>query len=78
MKEGRMKKEITPLLKSDAVLMIGTRFRLKISTMDNGVHPKSYMVVSQDLTNSGFSVKFFKDDTAVQNLVSMLQSAIKG
>ena len=72
-----MTKKITPLIDSKPVQMIGSRFRIKCSSMDNGVHPKSHMVISQDLANSGFSVKFFKDESGIQNLISMLQSVVK-
>jgi hypothetical protein len=67
--------KITPLIKSEPAMMIGSRFRVKGSEMDNGVHPISYMLAIQDLQTTGFSLKFFKnlEDAAV--LINLLKQA---
>jgi len=72
-----MTKKITPLLNSMDTRMIGSRFMVKISTMDNGVHPKSIMCATQDLVSKGFSLKFFKLEEDVTEFVKILSNFVK-
>lgn len=67
----------TPLLTSIEQKMIGNRFLVKPSTMDNGVNPKSIMVAVLDLLEKGFTIKFFKKEDDVADFLKLLQAASK-
>jgi len=72
-----MNEKITPLLNSMETRMVGSRFRVKLSIMDNGVHPKSIMCATQDLVSKGFSLKFFKTEEDATDFIKVLATLVK-
>ena len=66
----------TPLIQSVETRMIGSRFRVKASSMSNGVHPTSIMVATEDLLEKGFSIRFFKNADSVAAFLKLLQAAL--
>ena len=73
----KKKKETTEFIVSFGTEMIDNRFRVKVSRMDNGVAPESYLVVTQDLLDSGFSMKYFKNKEEVAQFLKLLKVAAK-
>lgn len=71
------KSPITKLLTSVDQELINSRFLVKASVFDNGVHPKSYMLVIVDLLESGFTLKYFKREEDVSDLLKLLNAASK-
>lgn len=69
------KDKTTKFLQSVEQKMIGTRFLVKASSMDTGVHKRSIMVAVQDLVEKGFSIKFFKSESDVANFLKILTAA---
>lgn len=69
--------KFTRLLQSFETEVINKRFQVKVSIFDNGVDPRSIMVVIFDLLESGFTIKFHKTDEEAANLLNLLKSASK-
>lgn len=69
--------KITRMIQSFPMEIINKRFQVKVSIFDNGVHPRSIMVVVFDLLESGFTIKFHKTDQEAANLLNLLKSASK-
>lgn len=72
-----MDDKTTPLIDSKNARMIGTRFMVKMSIFDNGVHPKSILIAVQDLKDKGFSMKYFSDDDKAGDFLKLLIAAVK-
>lgn len=70
-------KKTTELIISYGTEMIENRFRVKVSRMDDGVHPESFLVVAEDLLDSGFCMKFFKNKEDITQFLKLLQLATK-
>jgi hypothetical protein len=72
-----MKKEkkdkTVELIVSYGTELIGGRFRVKVSVLDNGVNPQSFLVVTQDLLEGGFSMKYCKDKEQVALLLQLFK-----
>lgn len=68
-------KNTTKLITSGNPEIINSRFVVKASIMNNGVHPESIMLVIHDLLENGFSIKFFKSKDDVAGLLKLLQAA---
>jgi hypothetical protein len=66
---------LTELLVSGKPEMINSRFRVKASIFNNGVHPKSTLIVVEDLLESGFSMKFFTKQEDAAALLKLLHAA---
>lgn len=73
----KKKKETTELIVSYGTEMINNRFRVKVSRMDNGVNPETFLVVTQDLLDTGFSVKYLKSKEEVTQFLQLLKVAAK-
>ncbi len=67
----------TELIVSYGTEMIDTRFQVKVSVFDNGVDPKSIMIVVRDLIDNGFTIKTFKDMDAASSFLKLLKTAAK-
>lgn len=57
--------------------IIGNRFMVKLSKMDNGVNPESFLLMTLDLRDGGFSMKFFKTQESVALFLKLLTLASK-
>lgn len=69
-----LEKDITPFIQSLPVNTIG-RFQVKASIMDNGVNPKSVMLVITDLVEKNFKTKFFQNTEQASDFINLLKSA---
>jgi len=67
----------TELIVSYGTEMIDTRFVIKVSIFDNGVNPKSIMIVVRDIIDNGFTIKNFKDMDAATAFLKLLKMAAK-
>jgi hypothetical protein len=67
--------DVTRLLTSFSSEVIGSRFVVKISVMNNGVNPISYMIAVQDLLESAFTLKYFSNKMDVAHLLKLLKVA---
>lgn len=63
------------LLESSDVQLISDRFRVKISTFDNGVDKKSTMMVIHDLLKNNFNINFYKTTDEVVQMINLLKLA---
>lgn len=67
------KDKITKLISSYNTELIDNRFNVKVSLLNNGVDKESYLVVTQDLLDGGFSMKYFKDKDSVSMFLKLLK-----
>jgi hypothetical protein len=67
------KNKIQALLTSYGVEVLDNRFNVKVSVMNNGVHKESYLVVTQDLLDGGFALKYFRDKESVSMFLKLLK-----
>lgn len=74
---SKPKKNITKLITSVDQETIGNRFVVKISIMDNGVNKKSILIVTRDLLDGGFSMKFVDTEEEVRLFIKLLSEATK-
>lgn len=64
--------KITKLITSYKPI-INNRFMIHYSVMDNGVDPKSYMLMVVDLVEEGFTTKYFSKEEDVVRLLKLLK-----
>lgn len=57
--------------------IIGNRFMVKLSKMDNGVTAESFLLTTLDLRDGGFSMKFFRNKDDVALFLKLLTLASK-
>ena len=74
---AKKKKETVELIVSYGTEIIDKRFVVKVSRMDNGVNPETFLVVTQDLLETGFSMKYFKNKEEVAQFLKLLKVAAK-
>lgn len=72
-----MKNRTVKLIESIEQKVIGSRFLVKASIYNDGVHKKSIMVAVRDLVENGFTLKFFKDEDDVESFIKLLHTATK-
>lgn len=68
---------INELIISYGTEVIGNRFMVKVSKMDTGVSPESFLVTTQDLLERAFSMKFFRSKEEVALFLKLLTIAAK-
>lgn len=76
-RKKRDEKPTTEPIVSFGVEVLGNRFRVKVSKMDNGVTKESFMVATQDLLEDGFSLKYFDSNEEVVQFLKLLTAATK-
>jgi hypothetical protein len=67
------KDKMVKLIESYDAELLENRFKVKISKFDNGVNALSYLIVTQDLLDGGFSVKYLKDKDSVTMFLKLLK-----
>lgn len=75
MSKKKSKPDTVPLIQSHNAELIGSRFLVKSSVMDNGVHPMSVMIAVVDNLENGFTIKFFSKMDDAASLLKLLKSA---
>lgn len=68
------KDSVTPLITSHNPEVINNRFVVQYSVMNNGVTPKSYMLVIIDLVEEGFTIKYFSNTDDVVSILKLLKA----
>lgn len=53
---------------------INSRFVVNVSKMDNGVNDPSFMMIVRDVTENGFTLRFFNKGSDVAALLSLLKA----
>lgn len=69
------KNEFHALITSHQPEMINSRFRVKASMFNDGIHTPSIMLIVEDLLESGFSLKYFKKQEDAAALLKLLHAA---
>lgn len=67
------KNKTTELIISYGTEIIDNRFQVKVSTLDTGTVKASFLVVTQDLLEGGFSMKYFDDKESVAIFLKLLR-----
>lgn len=74
---AKKKDKVNEFIVSFGSEIIGNRFMVKLSKMDNGVTPESFLLTTLDLREGGFSMKFFKTQEEVALFLKLLTLASK-
>ena len=61
------------LLESSDVQLIDNRFRVKLSSFDNGVDIKSILLVIHDLLKNNFNMTFYNTTDEAAQMISLLK-----
>ena len=61
------------LLESSDTQLISDRFRVKISTFDNGVDKKSTMMVIHDILKNHFKITFYNTCEEAAQIINLLR-----
>ena len=61
------------LLESSDVQLIDNRFRVKLSSFDNGVDKKSILLVIHDLLKNNFNMTFYNTTDEAAQMISLLK-----
>lgn len=64
---------ISKLIESVPTQLIGSRFLVKLSKMDNGVDPVQYLIAIHDLLENNFTIKCHKNYDTIVNLINALR-----
>jgi len=67
--------KIVKLIESGTTELINSRFRVKASVYDDGIHKKSFMVVISDLLQNHFKIRFFDSAESAASIISILRLA---
>ena len=76
-KEIIMKEDITPLIRSKPMIVIGGRLLVKESVYSDGNHPESTMFVIRDLVENHFKIQFFNSREKAAGLLNLLKTAVQ-
>ena len=66
---------IIKMIQSIEPKILGGRFLVKASSMNNGVHKPSIMFVVKDLVDNGFVIKYFNSEEKAAEFLKLLNAS---
>jgi hypothetical protein len=69
------KEPLIKLIQSIPPKILGGRFLVKASSMDNGVNKQSIMFIVKDLIDNGFAIKYFNTEDNAAEFLKLLNAS---